>query len=106
MAIAALSMCTFFNLTAISNLFWITGVKRGTWLGLDNHDGRLYLLGIMMISIFLNIAFSNWRRARRHADGEADARPLPPMTPLIYLIGSFIFFMVTLFVALATVPSA
>jgi uncharacterized membrane protein YfcA len=102
MAVGALSMCTFFNLASLSNLMWIVGLKRGSWIALGDHDGRLYLFAIMVFSIFINVALSQWRnrdRQRRTTDAVA---PLPRMTPLIYLIGSFIVFLGSLFGALAT----
>lgn len=98
-------MCTFFNLATISNLMWIVDLKRGSWIALDDHDGRLYLLAIMVFSIFMNVALSHLRDTSRQR-GIADAAlPLPKMTPLIYLIGSFMLFIGSLFGALATVHS-
>ena len=70
-------MCTFFNLATISNLMWIVGLKRGSWIALDDHDGRLYLLAIMVFSIFMNVALSHLRDTSRQR-GIADAAlPLP-----------------------------
>jgi|GEM_PF-3891870 len=105
MAVGALSMCTFFNLAAVSNFMWIVGLKKGSWLSLDDRDGRLYLFAIMMLSIFINVALFQWRNRGDQLSIVDAVVPLPKMTPPIFLIGSFLFFIGSLFGALATVRS-
>ncbi len=97
--VAALSMCTFFNLTTISNLLSMTALRRSSWLLLDDHNGKLYLLAVMLVSIVINISLAWWtnRKSRPHSRLPA----LPAAIPVVLVLASFVVFLGTLFSALA-----
>jgi len=98
LAVAALSMCTFFDLASISNLLSMTTLRRASWLLLDNRNGKLYLFALMLFSIVINIFFA-WSTNR---EGRRQPLPsLPTAVPLVYILASFIVFLGTLFGALA-----
>ena len=100
--IVALSMSMFFNLLTIVHVLWIAGIRWGSYLALDDRRAELYLAAVLSCSIAANLLLG--RRVAeqlRRVERGVQSRTAGTVAAPIYMIASFVAFIVSLIGALA-----